>query len=44
MSTTGIACLSALGLSITKIMKQPLEDSDTESEDSLFSEKKEVPA
>jgi uncharacterized protein (TIRG00374 family) len=44
MSTTGIACLSALGLSITKIMKQPLEDSDAESEDSLFSEKKEVPA
>src|SRR5258706_5178838 len=45
MTTTGIACLSALGLSITKIMKQPPEDSDTESEDLLFSEEEEeVPA
>lgn len=44
MSTTGIACLSALGLSIPKIMKQPPEESDAESEDLLFPEKKEVPA
>jgi uncharacterized protein (TIRG00374 family) len=45
MTTTGIACLSALGLSIAKIMRTPPEDSDTESEDLLFSEEEEeVPA
>jgi uncharacterized protein (TIRG00374 family) len=44
MSTTGIACLSALGLTISKIMKGPPEESDTESEGLLFSEREETPA
>jgi len=44
MSTTGIACLSALGLTIPKIMKLQPEESDTESEDALLSEKQETPA
>ena len=44
MTTTGIACLSALGLTIAKIMKAPPEDSDPESEVVLFPEKEEVPA
>jgi len=44
MSTTGIACLSALGLTIPKIMKAQPEESDTEREDALLSEKQETPA
>jgi uncharacterized protein (TIRG00374 family) len=44
MTTTGITCLSALGLSIAKVMNPLPGDSDIESEDLLFPEKEEVPA
>jgi uncharacterized protein (TIRG00374 family) len=44
MTTTGITCLSTLGLSIAKVMNPAPEDSDTENEDLLFPEKEEVPA
>jgi hypothetical protein len=44
MTTTGLTCLSALGLSISKVMNPPSEDSDIESEDLLFPEEEEVPA
>lgn len=36
MTTCGITCLSGLGLTVAKIMKGPLEDSDTEGKDILF--------
>ena len=44
MTTCGIACLSALGLTIAKVMKGPPEDSGEESEEALLSAKEEVPA
>ncbi len=42
MTTCGMTCLSALGLTIAKIMKAPPEEND--KEDLLLSEKEEVPA
>jgi uncharacterized protein (TIRG00374 family) len=41
MTTCGMACLSALGLTIAKIMEAPPEEND---KDLLLSEKEEVPA
>ncbi|HKV56657.1 MAG TPA: lysylphosphatidylglycerol synthase transmembrane domain-containing protein [Ktedonobacteraceae bacterium] len=43
MTTCGIACLSALGLTIAKIMKASPEESDTEGEGVLFPEIEEAP-
>lgn len=43
MTTCGIACLSALGLTIAKIMKAPTEESDIESEGVLLSGREEAP-
>ncbi len=42
MTTTGIACLSALGLTIPKVMKTKPEESDIASEDVLSPEKEEA--
>jgi uncharacterized protein (TIRG00374 family) len=42
MSTTGIACLSTLGLTIHNIMKVQSGESDVESEEVLLSEKEEL--
>jgi uncharacterized protein (TIRG00374 family) len=42
MSTTGIACLSTLGLKIHNIMKVQSGESDVESEEMLLSEKEEL--
>lgn len=38
MTTTGIACLSSLGLTIPKVMKRPPEESDAEREEALLLE------
>lgn len=43
MSTTGIACLSSLGLKISGVMKVQSGESDVESEEVLLSEKQETP-
>jgi uncharacterized protein (TIRG00374 family) len=42
MSTTGIACLSALGLTIREVMKVQSGESDVESEEVLLSEEEEI--
>lgn len=44
MSTTGIACLSALGLTISGVMKVRSGENDAKSEEMLLSEKQEIPA
>ena len=43
MTTCGIACLSALGLTIAKIMKAPPEESGREDEDTPLLEREEAP-
>jgi uncharacterized membrane protein YbhN (UPF0104 family) len=44
MCTTGLICLSTLGLTISKIIKAQPEESDVASEEILFPEKGEIPA
>ncbi|HYT37508.1 MAG TPA: lysylphosphatidylglycerol synthase transmembrane domain-containing protein [Ktedonobacteraceae bacterium] len=44
MSTTGIICLSMLGLTISKLIKAQPEESDAVSEEILLPEKGEIPA
>ena len=43
MTTCGITCLSALGLTIAKIIKGPPEDNDADGEDALLPEIEEAP-